>query len=117
MEFCTKCDNMLYIQINEDNTDSIVYYCRTCGHEQSMEDSQLCVSKINLKRTVQKYEHSINKYTTMDPTLPRLYHLKCPNDECTTKHPEVVYLRYDDEQLKYVYICKSCNTVWKSNSK
>ena len=117
MEFCTGCDNMLYIKIQEDDTDSIIYYCRNCGHEQTMKDSQICVSKINLKRTEQKYEHSINKYTKMDPTLPRLYHLKCPNTECTSKKPEVVYLRYDDEQLKYVYLCTTCDAVWKSSSK
>ena len=117
MEFCTGCDNMLYIKIQQDDADSIIYYCRNCGHEQTMKDSELCVSKINLKRTEQKYEHSINKYTKMDPTLPRIYHMKCPNQECTTKKQEIVYLRYDDEQLKYVYLCTNCDTIWKSNSK
>jgi hypothetical protein len=27
---------------------------------------------------------------------------------------EVIYLRYNDAQLKFVYICNLCDTVWKS---
>jgi DNA-directed RNA polymerase subunit M/transcription elongation factor TFIIS len=31
MHFCTECGNMYYIRLTE--TNSIVYYCRNCGHE------------------------------------------------------------------------------------
>ena len=27
---------------------------------------------------------------------------------------EILYLRYDDANMKFVYICTKCDTVWKS---
>ena len=29
---------------------------------------------------------------------------------------EVIYLRYDDIRLKYVYLCGICNTTWKTDN-
>ena len=28
---------------------------------------------------------------------------------------EILYLRYDDANMKFVYICSSCDTIWKSS--
>ena len=63
----------------------------------------------------------INKYTKLDPTLPRVYNIKCPNAECKSNHfdknysyPEVIYLRYDDANMKYAYICAECDKIWKT---
>ena len=70
----------------------------------------------------------INKYTKLDPTLPRIYNIPCPNVQCTTHSAnvsslesaantksEVIYMRYDDTNLKYIYICTTCDTVWKTD--
>ena len=64
----------------------------------------------------------INEYTKMDPTLPRLYNLKCPNEDCKTnqqdaedKNPEIIYIRVNDNDLKYVYLCNCCDFTWKTN--
>jgi aspartate carbamoyltransferase regulatory subunit len=63
----------------------------------------------------------INKYTKLDPTLPRMHNIDCPNVGCTTnkegstEKTEIVYLRYDDANLKYLYICTTCDTTWKTN--
>ena len=54
-----------------------------------------------------------NEYTKLDPTLPRIYNVRCPNGKCATnaenasKPAEVIYMRYDDANLKYIYICSS----------
>lgn len=29
---------------------------------------------------------------------------------------EVIYIRYDDINMKYVYVCVNCNTTWKTNT-
>jgi len=67
----------------------------------------------------------VNEYTKLDPTLPRVKNIPCPNASCITKttdgesktvENDVIYLRYDDANLKYVYICANCNTVWKNES-
>ena len=137
MHFCTKCQNMYYIRLSGEDEDQLTYYCRKCGNEDSAIIASLdnvCVSRSD-KRTASSYDHIINKYTKLDPTLPRLYHIKCPNASCSSNTAkeqkqeegkddasvegasdknEILYLRYDDANMKFVYICTSCNTVWKS---
>ena len=29
------------------------------------------------------------------------------------KAREIIYIRYDDVNIKYVYLCSTCDTVWK----
>lgn len=120
MEFCENCENMLYIRIGgteENPTGPLVYYCRKCGNEQPMKKEQLCVSKLNLKRSEQKYETIVNEYTKLDLTLPHIHNIKCPNDECNSRKTgnDVIYIRYDDIELKYVYLCTKCDTIWNTN--
>jgi len=72
-------------------------------------------------------KHLVNEYTKLDPTLPRVSNIPCPNAACISNRVheekvtsedqlphEVIYLRYNDAQLKFVYICNLCDTVWKS---
>jgi hypothetical protein len=33
------------------------------------------------------------------------------------KQAEVIYMRYDDQQMKYVYLCVECDTVWKTDER
>ena len=120
MHFCSVCSNMYYILINEEDTNKIVYYCRKCGNEDSTLTSQnICVSKTHLKKSEQSYQHIINKYTKFDPTLPRINTIPCPNQDCKTntenKDREIIYIRYDEVNMKYVYLCTECDCVWKLN--
>ena len=133
MHFCTECENMYYIRLSGENEDQLSYYCRKCGHEDTAIITSLeniCVSRSD-KKTISSYDHIVNKYTKRDPTLPRLHHIKCPNESCSSnvvlsqgdeskdgtpieQKSEVLYLRYDDANMKFVYICTKCDTVWKS---
>lgn len=126
MHFCIKCENMYYIRISENETNDLIYYCRNCGHEEtSLTKEDACVSTLQLKRSEQNYSYIINKYTKLDPTLPRTSAIKCPNHECVSNKQinnenskfenEIVYIRYDDTNMKYIYICSSCDTVWKTD--
>jgi DNA-directed RNA polymerase subunit M/transcription elongation factor TFIIS len=122
MHFCSNCQNMYYIRINVDNPNSLVYYCRQCGNEDKLlavED--VCVSKIQIKKNDQSFNHIINKFTKLDPTLPRINNMLCPNADCVTntkdKEKEVIYIRYDDTNMKYVYLCCECDTVWNTTDK
>jgi len=151
MHFCTKCQNLYYIKITEENEDKLIYYCRKCGHESNNLNESLenvCVSKSEKDSTENdnSYKHIINKYTKLDPTLPRIYNIKCPNADCISNisesinddeegkvkddegkdgksqkgkgkvEHEILYLRYDDTNMKFVYICSNCDTIWKSSS-
>ena len=151
MHFCTGCGNMYYIRLTEGN--AIVYYCRNCGNEDStVTIDNLVVSHTCLRQTGGKQTNGVNKYTKLDPTLPRISTIQCPNSECpcnrnhnptqyadratitgTTAEAneasdaneanqvdadavprEVIYLRYDDIRLKYIYLCAVCNTIWNT---
>lgn len=108
---------MYYIRIGEEDSNQLIYYCRNCGHEDSLiTSSNICVNKTQLQRKEHTYTHIINDYTKLDPTLPRTKMIKCPNQICSKKEDadnEVIYIRYDDINMKYIYLCGSCNTVWK----
>jgi DNA-directed RNA polymerase subunit M/transcription elongation factor TFIIS len=119
MHFCSQCQNMYYISIDSDNENNLIYYCRNCGNKDStLNITNVTVSKIQLKKTEQEFSHIINKYTKLDPTLPRINNILCPNPECSTntqeQKREIIYIRYDDLNMKYVYLCSTCDTVWKT---
>jgi DNA-directed RNA polymerase subunit M/transcription elongation factor TFIIS len=115
MEFCKNCDNMYYMK---KNGKKLVHFCKNCNYE----DSQL----INMKG-LKVFEYStnnddsnvrINEYTRYDPTLPHLNTIKCPNMECKSNknddvQQDVIYIRVDEKNMKYNYLCYHCNFNWK----
>ena len=119
MHFCTNCSNMYYIRINSDDPNKLVYYCRKCGNEDKLlAIENVCVSKTHIKQSEQTFSHIINKYTKLDPTLPRINTVLCPNVDCATnkdgKPCEIIYIRYDTSNMKYIYMCSECDTVWQT---
>ena len=122
MHFCSICQNMYYISIDPNDSNKLIYYCRNCGNKDSLLSVEnVTVSKVQLKKSEQEFSHIINKYTKLDPTLPRVNKILCPNPECETntkdEHREIIYIRYDDQNMKYVYLCSTCDTVWKTEEK
>lgn len=124
MHFCKKCENMYYIRLSDNDSNKLIYYCRKCGDENDqISEDNMCVSFTNLKREENKYSHIVNKYTKLDPTLPRINNIECPNEECSSRaeNPndrsknEIIYMRYDNEDIKYVYICVNCDSLWTTN--
>lgn len=120
MHFCTNCQNMYYISIDGNDANKLIYYCRNCGDTNtSLSVENVTVSKTQLKKSEQEFSHVINKYTKLDPTLPRINTILCPNAECQTNTNdvprEIIYIRYDDLNMKYVYLCSTCDTVWKTD--
>jgi DNA-directed RNA polymerase subunit M/transcription elongation factor TFIIS len=148
---------MYYIRLTD--TNGIVYYCRNCGHEDdTITIDNVVVSHTSLKSGKNQYAHVVNKYTKLDPTLPRISTILCPNTECPCNRNhnptqyadrsaivgveeeaisgaatdagatvgtvgagaddavprEVIYLRYDDINMKYIYLCAVCNTIWNT---
>ena len=55
----------------------------------------------------------------LDPTLPRISKVLCPNSKCETntknEKREIIYIRYDDINMKYIYMCSTCDCVWKTD--
>ena len=132
MHFCNKCKNMLYIRLLTEDSNTLIYYCRNCGNsDQPIDKNNICVLNTNIVIKEKAYLHDINEYTKLDPTLPRTTNIHCPNQSCPSNllqdadkgsgsedHPpknEVIYLRYDDKNMKYIYICTLCDKIWKTN--
>lgn len=140
---------MYYIRLTD--TNGIVYYCRNCGHEDdTITIDNVVVSHTSFKTGTTQYAHVVNKYTKLDPTLPRISTILCPNMECPCNRNhnptqyadratilgneesgeaatgaaataaddavprEVIYMRYDDVNMKYIYLCAVCNTIWNT---
>jgi DNA-directed RNA polymerase subunit M/transcription elongation factor TFIIS len=137
---------MYYIKINGEDANTLVYYCRFCGHEDNEPtDDGVVVLRTEYKKTEQQFSHMINRYIKHDPTLPRITNVKCPNEGCKSNGStdksngstdksnsssasgghdspvaskdasSVIYLRYDDANMKYLYICEHCDTTWKTD--
>ena len=129
MHFCPKCENMYYIRLNTADNNSLIYYCRNCGNKNDKlinELNNFCVSKTHIIQKTGGYKNVINEYTHLDPTLPRVkFNMDCPNPECESnkknddgerkKCKEIIYLRYNDANMKYVYLCAVCKTHWKTD--
>jgi len=131
MKFCTECQNMYYIKINSEDGNSLIYYCRFCGHEDNEPaENGVVVLRTEYKKSEQQFSHMINRYIKYDNTLPRITNMKCPNENCNihkeaksqgdhkeakSQEPSVIYLRYDEDNMKYLYICENCNTTWKTD--
>lgn len=122
MHFCSKCSNMYYIRIDEANSNKLIYYCRNCQNtDESLAVENVNVLKTQVKQEEQSFKTIINQYTKLDPTLPRCDNIMCPNKECLTntknKPREIIFLRYDDKNMKYVYLCSECDFTWKTTDK
>lgn len=118
MHFCTVCSNMYYIQIDPEDAEKLMYYCRFCDNkDNNLAGNDTCVSKVNMKKSAVSYEHMINPFTKYDPTLPRVNKILCPNAQCVTntekKERETICIRYDDTNIKFIYLCALCDTVFK----
>ena len=107
--------------VNSETFNSLIYYCRKCGDEDKPEqNSNVSVYKRQIKKTNQTFNNIINQYTKLDPTLPRINTVLCPNNNCDTNNKEksvekeIIYIRYDDINMKYIYLCSFCDTVWET---
>ena len=143
MHFCSECSNMYYLKIMDNDANSLIYYCRNCGHvNDTLTAENVCVSDTQIKRSEDQYTHIVNEYTKFDPTLPRINTIDCPNSKCASNasasetgpsasetgpsasasaeagigkvEREIIYIRYDDTNMKYIYVCAVCNTSWKN---
>lgn len=121
MHFCTVCGNMYYIRIADNGPNQLTYYCRNCGHtDDTLTVDNVCVvDTAGGKSGGAKLSHVVNKYTKLDPTLPHIKTIRCPNDSCKSHDDDdkrdVIYIRYDDTAMKYLYICSVCDTMWNTS--
>jgi hypothetical protein len=113
---------MYFIMIGPDT--KLKYFCRNCSHIDETSKPEEVFSKVIEDNTASSYEHVINQYTKYDPTLPYIMDT-CQNKQCRTnqvleaaaaeesqKNAKIVYLRYDQDQMKFVFLCTICDHSW-----
>lgn len=112
MRFCPTCD--YYMPLDKTNESR---ECRTCGTIEKV-NGGLVMETIIQEKASEAYKVFLNEFTKNDPTLPHLHTLGCPNKECPTNvagvQKDVVYIKYDPTNLKFLYICNVCDEKWKS---
>ena len=125
IRFCKKCDNKYYHRLQYPNdTDNgqptLKFYCHVCWFEDDeIEQNGMCVLDTQRHLNVDMFEHVYNPYTKFDPTLPHI-NIPCPNVACKTNEKEepmtdAVFIRYDSNALKYLYVCTECEHKWKNS--
>ena len=97
--------------------------CRHCGYSEEMqpktsEEALILMTVFNTANNQKQTVSAINDYTKLDPTLPHLKTIACPNNTCPTQADpatrDILYIKTDAKNLKYQYSCAVCNTQWGS---
>ncbi len=117
IRFCTVCDNYLYLQVEGDK-QVLQRICRNCGFRDT-EDQGGLVSEMHIEQRAAEGYTLINEFTLKDKRLPHLYNtMKCISDKCPSSLPgkesDIVYIKYDNENLRYIYMCYICQATWRS---
>jgi DNA-directed RNA polymerase subunit M/transcription elongation factor TFIIS len=120
IHFCGECHNMTYLYTNEE--DKLIHYCKSCTKSEPFSSENNCIYSIDFKKYDNSESINHNQYITHDITLPKLegnHNIKCTNEECISlteeKESSVTYIKYDLEEMKYIYICNHCGQKWKNN--
>ena len=117
MDYFKTCPTCRYYlnAVVEDN--KLRRVCKTCGYEEDDKGGLIMESYIK-QRSSESYKILLNEFTRQDPTLPYLKDLKCPNSQCSsnkgTAERKIYLVKYDAENLKFVYICSTCDQTWTS---
>jgi len=117
VNFCEKCENLLYLYKGADS-EKLVYKCKACGN---IEHPQSELTKVFSSETSTFDKTAVinrNKYITHDITLPSIKgntNLTCKNKLCDTEDVDIKYIKYDELNMKYMYICNHCGCKWKNN--
>jgi DNA-directed RNA polymerase subunit M/transcription elongation factor TFIIS len=123
MKFCPTCHYYLYMKVMEDSASAqrlIVRICHNCGYQEEDTAGGLITETDLQEKTSEGYKVLMNEFTKLDPTLPHLHTIKCPNAACgsnvANKEPDVIYMKYDAQNLKYIYLCniEGCGARWRS---
>jgi DNA-directed RNA polymerase subunit M/transcription elongation factor TFIIS len=115
MKFCPICRYYLYLETDEQTCNRL---CRNCGYKEKEENGSLISETLVKERTSEGYKILLNEFTRQDSTLPHLKTMKCHREDCKSNgggaEKDVIYIKYDSENLKYLYICNVCGEYWRT---
>jgi DNA-directed RNA polymerase subunit M/transcription elongation factor TFIIS len=114
IRFCPTCRYYLFLQ---SGSNTLQRLCRNCGYTETDEKGGLVMEQSS--ETSEGYKILVNEFTRYDVRLPHIVKtLRCPEPTCKTNHNEgesdILYIKYNPTDLKYLYICTSCGFQWTS---
>ena len=121
VHFCSLCNNMTFLHLKEveDSENILVHHCKSCQHDEPMAPGATCVYTLDFQKYDKSKMINQNKYITHDVTIPVIRgndNIQCTNSECISikeKHPSMIrYIKYDTEEMNYLYICDHCGQKW-----
>ena len=97
------------------------FYCKFCGNIELFDDQvSNVISRISFKNdeTIEKW---IKPDIESDVTLPHIHNIKCHNSMCESHKDnngnDIILLRYNHTDVKYIYFCTFCKKYWKADNK
>jgi len=117
IKFCDMCDNMLYIKVNEQKHPH--FYCKCCNYVRNIDEENEIITILDKDENIDALEYSayLNPNLQYDPTLPHI-NIPCPNSDCNKpkdKDNDVIFIRYNHNNMKHIYICTYCKNNWLIN--
>ena len=67
-------------------------------------------------KAIEEEEKAIEEEEEKEQKKSSLADNKIVDYDITKENREVLYIRYDDINMKYVYVCVHCNTTWKTDN-
>ena len=68
MRFCIQCNNMYYIRLSDNDGGNLIYYCRNCGNEENIAETDvdnLCISINNTTQCLVSHQKLCNHLNSM----------------------------------------------------
>lgn len=120
MEFCKFCNNMLYIKDSKEDRFDVKYYCKNCNFEKQLSNNTTSTLIIQNKYADNNINlnNIINENIIHDPTIPHIDNITCLNKECikpSEKNNDIMYIKVNNINLKFVYYCTYCKHFWENN--
>jgi DNA-directed RNA polymerase subunit M/transcription elongation factor TFIIS len=123
LRFCPKCKYLLSLKADA----PVSLNCPNCGFTERFEP-KTAEEALILETQFRSGSSaggaasgiSINAYTLMDPTLPHVTTIPCPNATCASAadatRRDVIYIKTDPRNMKFQYVCAvaGCGATWTS---
>lgn len=122
MNFCETCGNMLYMNVRpgDDGVPVLSCACKSCGSSSELgaEKCSAALFTSDYSDDHLAYKQYMSPHISHDPTLPHADNIECINPDCSrqTEEPrDVIFVKYDRKNLKFLYHCCYCKEFWKSS--
>lgn len=121
LRFCPVCSNYLYLKNTETGLMTTCYHCGYNTKFTPASSAEALILETTFAATGAAAKQTapvLNEYTKLDPTMPHLKTIACPNQACPSQADptkrDVLYIKTDAQNLKYQYCCMVCDTQWSS---